>query len=476
MYIAHRIKILLVLAFIITALCGCEKIDLDALNEGNSALGSTDNTEVKVATRSTSPLSFPLYLYAFKDDGTLLTKQTFESEEEDMVIMVPKNTECRIVALSANRTSYQWDESPKLSSTISFGSPQLPDGVPDDAVAIAQGFTTGLAMQMGSANLLTKTDNANVTIQQNYQVASINITLQNLPEDCPSAFVSIANSAKGITFGGQTIDTQTARIPLNKKEGKWQSGVVYIMPTVGSQTTFTIAYDNTDGEQYASVNYLAPLKQGTPYSLNGILSNGNISVSGSVSPAAWGNPVNLDFSFSPDITTTITADGDSPDSSNDVFEVEQIPEALSVWDGHIVISSTEKDNNTAELMLMSLTDYSGLTSAFNTTTPNAASDCAQNYTEYNIESWRIPTSDEAMILRETYLTYTDSFDSLIESTDADAIVLTDDKGTNLRYLCDNAEKTFSFKAGSSYNSIKQGGATVKNYRLRLVKTITVKKQ
>ena len=81
-----------------------------------------------------------------------------------------------------------------------------------------------------------------------------------------------------------------------------------------------------------------------------------------------------------------------------------------------------------------------------------------------------------MILRETYLTYTDSFDSLIESTDADAIVLTDDKGTNLRYLCDNAEKTFSFKAGSSYNSIKQGGATVKNYRLRLVKTITVKKQ
>ena len=130
----------------------------------------------------------------------------------------------------------------------------------------------------------------------------------------------------------------------------------------------------------------------------------------------------------------------------------------------------------AELMLMSLTDYSGLTSAFNTTTPNAASDCAQNYTEYNIGSWRIPTSDEAMILRETYLTYTDSFDSLIESTDADAIVLTDDKGTNLRYLCDNAEKTFSFKAGSSYNSIKQGGATVKNYRLRLVKTITVKKQ
>ena len=93
MYIAHRIKILLVLAFIITALCGCEKIDLDALNEGNSELGSTDNTEVKVATRSTSPLSFPLYLYAFKDDGTLLTKQTFESEEEDMVIMVPKNTE-----------------------------------------------------------------------------------------------------------------------------------------------------------------------------------------------------------------------------------------------------------------------------------------------------------------------------------------------------------------------------------------------
>ena len=79
-------------------------------------------------------------------------------------------------------------------------------------------------------------------------------------------------------------------------------------------------------------------------------------------------------------------------------------------------------------------------------------------------------------MRAAYVGKPDEFDIVIEESMAAPFVLTDDKGNNVSYLCENAEKTYSMKSGSSYNSIKDAGATVKTYRLRLVRMLRMRKK
>lgn len=63
----------------------------------------------------------------------------------------------------------------------------------------------------------------------------------------------------------------------------------------------------------------------------------------------------------------------------------------------------------------------------------------------------------------------DLFDQALTNAQADPIVLTDAKGNNLRYLCSEAQKTYSFKN----STISNAGATIKTYHLRLVRTVKV---
>ena len=64
-----------------------------------------------------------------------------------------------------------------------------------------------------------------------------------------------------------------------------------------------------------------------------------------------------------------------------------------------------------------------------------------------------------------------SLNTVITSVGGDEIMLVDEKGTNIRYLCSDALRTYSFKPGGSYNPTKDAGATASNYHLRLVSTV-----
>lgn len=54
------------------------------------------------------------------------------------------------------------------------------------------------------------------------------------------------------------------------------------------------------------------------------------------------------------------------------------------------------------------------------------------------------------------------------------LMTVDEKGNNVRYLCSDATETYSLKSGASYNGIKEAGASVTNYHLRLVSEVVMK--
>lgn len=478
MSIIHRItSILLFLVMFCTT--SCVKYTEEDFNKSSSASGPRSTVRVLTRADGGESLSYPIHVCGFSEDGTLIAQQQLMSPDEPLQLLLPQAQACHLIAISAGESIYQLPDNISLPALITMQDPVLEADASDFAKRIAQGFVTGTPLQIGSADVFPQSDNATVSIQLHYQVASLSVTLQDLPEACTSVYLSVASPYSALSLQGLGNGSQTARIPLSPSAGKigeWSTSAVYLFPTQDN-TTFTIAYNDAEGEQYSSVSYLAPLRAGTPYQLQGTYSDNAMKITGSITPSSWTDSVVLDFSFNPSSTTTITEENHESTPSDTILQ------PLSLWNGHLVVGYLDADGNPTSsfnpqpsslnshqpMLLLSLADQDKLTSAFNESTPTAAQDFATSYSEGDLtDGWRIPTEAEARYLSKLYREDPDDFDQTLSEAQADPIVLTDDKGNNLRYLCENAEKTYSYKG----STVTKAGATVKNYHLRLVRTIT----
>lgn len=460
----------------------CGHVDFSEIAKGDS---SETLSSVRILTRGASSEIYPLRIYAFAEDGVLKESQTIYSSADPIRLMLPTGTDMRIVAMVADELTYTIPENPTSSSLLTSKVPQQQEDTPAMIKELAKGYVVSHPLQMGVADICPTASNATVSLQMYYQMASLNISLSGLPEECTMAYVNISSSADAISMTGELAGSQKVCIPLQYDaiNNSWSTGEVFIFPTIGTQTNFTIVYNDSHSEYFAVVSYMSPLIAGTPYKLHGTLSTeGSLAVSGSVSQSQWGEPVDMFFNFSPDKSTVVSPNGDSSSDESETYPtytVDSIPTALSLWEGHIVVDVALDEvspSTSATLLLLSLEDYSNVTSAYNLETPTQATGLAAEYTEYDLGSWSIPTEEEARCLRNAYLNDTAFFANLLSQANASPIFITDNKGNNIRYLCNEAQKTYSFKYGSSYNSIKEAGAKVDSYHLRLIKTIRVKTQ
>lgn len=470
MTILHRILCMLSFFVAFFAISSCQSISFEDLE---SEASSESLSSVRVLTRAadTDALCYPLHVYGFSTDGKLVAHKQLHSSDESLTLSLPQGQACHLVALSAAADQYQLPSSPQLSSLIMMSVPRT--GSP-----LAKGFTTDCPLQLGSADIIPQTGNATVSIQLHYQVASLDVLFKGLPEACTSVHLSVSSSYAGLSLGGNGSGSQTACIPLTPSTtnpGEWSASSIYLFPTQGN-TTFTIAYNDAQGEQISSVTYQAPLTPGTPYQLRGTYSDNTFQVSGSISPSTWNSAQVIDFTFQPSSSGTV--DADTSDSSGGTVSPDGLPQPLSQWSGHFVVGYLDAEGNPVEtslasssnLLLLSIADWSDLTSALNESNPTLANDIADTYSENDLTNgWRIPTEAEARYLSKLYRDNPDSFDQALLNADADPIALTDSKGNNLRYLCQDALKTYSFKA----STITNAGATVKTYHLRLVRTIPI---
>lgn len=205
---------------------------------------------------------------------------------------------------------------------------------------------------------------------------------------------------------------------------------------------------------------------------------------------------------------------DSPTSNDhtpppsEAITVATLPTPCSIWRAHVValvtpIEDTSR-NSEALVTLISLYDWPNLPSALNEASPTLATTIAQGYQEYDLANWRIPTAAEAKALKAAYppaqskgpvlrdsasesssssgpvlgdspsrSPSTPSFESLnalLLALEASELHLTDGT-TNVRYLCEDATRTFSFAPSTT---ISTAGTKATNYRLRLVKTLRLK--
>ena len=466
-----RLRHPILLACSLAALCmSCESYDFS-----EEAVEKLPMTTVRILTRAATPEddTYPLDIFAFAPDGSLRTSQRVESASGKVSLQLPQGEASRVVAVTADGETYSVPSSPSLTDRIELKAPQVPEDFSSGTICIAKDYAASHPLQMAQADLTPTSSSATLNLQMYYQMASLQFTLSGLPSTCSSVYVSVGSTYEGVSFGGDLSGKQNPVIPLVREAGgdRWTSGKVYVFPSSGNQTSFTINYDQDGEGMYAQVTYQKPLLAGTPYVLEGTLQEEQFLVTGDVTPAQWGTPESLSFTFSPDVVTLIGGNSDTPEQS-----VGDIPAAHTLWEGHFVAAVTPLDETTADLLLLSVADFGGMTSALHATTPYMASEAAQNYREAALASWRIPTEDEARLLREQYLLAPAHWNDVLASAEGDTIVLTDEKGGNVRYLCQDGQRTYSYKPGSSYNAVKDAGASVKDYHLRLVTTVRVREK
>jgi len=438
--------------------------------------GPDDRVQLTVKTRSANgeAVSTPVHVYAFNTTtGSLAARQTVATASEALSLALPQNQPYRIVAVACDENSYVLPDSPTLSSLVQLRQQQG---------GASAGHTSASPLQMGFADIQPTTDNATLHILLNYQVASLHIDLNGLPDDCSAASVAVSSTASGVSFATQTEGQQMANIPCTLSEGTWTTGQVYLFPTTGQQTVFTISF-TIDGTSYSSAaTYNGTLNAGTPYYIKGSYDDQQIQVEGSIGFGSWGTPVNLTFDFGIDFSTSIVGEGGSPDTPSDpnATVVSAIPAPASLWQQHIVAAVLDSNGQPtadpstlaeATLLLLSRSDWAGMTSALNTTKLTTAFYLAEQYNEYGLTGWTIPDSAQCRALTTAYTSYRAALVGLLNSEEADPIVV-DDGENFVRYLCEEAKKTFRFDA----NSYLDAGAKPSNYHLRLVYPKKVKVQ
>ena len=450
-------------------IASCTKMDFSEYEDTGADKKTSD---VKIITRGANgdELTYPLHVYAFAESGALQTQQTLNTPDEDIRLSLPTKENYRIVVLSADEDAYDIPASPTLSSVITMKEPLVDDDIPEFIQSIVHGYTIDNALQMGHADIIPSDTKTSITIQLYYQVASLNVTLNNLPSVCNAAYITISEIASGIQMNGKGGSAQTARIPLRKNnDNSFTSGETFLFPGSSDKTKLTLTYNDEKGEQNASAT-MSALRAGTPYNLTGTYTDGSLSFSGSVSPSQWAEAVNIDFTFH-NGENIVIPEGDEPEGGDDDPEdVDDIPTAPCLWNNHIVVDvQVASDKQTATLLLVSLAEWSGLTSALNEANPTKAFSYASQYEEFGLGGWSIPTTDEAKILYRQYNNNVDVFEDLYDAADADEFVLSDAKDDKVRYLCAEATKTYSF-----YNSTIYKAGTAKNtYHLRLVRSVQI---
>lgn len=206
----HPVHTLLCLIPLALTLASCEKVEVV-----DEAPADGETTTVRILARAATPSDdlYPLRLYAFTNDGTLCSSQTVTAADEKISLSIPQGVETRVVAVTADETTYTIPASPSIDGVITPNAPQLPSDAPDFARTMARGYVTSHPLQAALADLSPSSPTAALSMQLHYQMASVRFTLSGLPASCGKAYVRVASPYEALVLSGELTGSQKSVVP-----------------------------------------------------------------------------------------------------------------------------------------------------------------------------------------------------------------------------------------------------------------------
>ena len=417
---------------------------------------SAEGRMVTITTRSATAaeIEYPITLYAFRNsDGRLVNSVTANSSS-DFQMLLPEGG-YKIVAM-AGTSGLTLPTNPSLTTIIP---------IPSDGLISSP-------LQIGRVDVSVNNVATNVDINMAYQVAKVNLTLHDVPENTSSVSVSFSTMHENLTFNGSLSGLRTTVINLEKQsDGTWSAPVTYMLPGESTQLTLSISMiDETSTNTYG-YTHTTNLKAGTPYELVGSY-KGEFIVSGTITSVGWAPTESIDFKFGPGAEEDNTGSGDTGGSddnggagnegegdeganSDGIYMVDEIPDYETIWDGHFVVSNKKNDDDTYNLFLMSIKEYQ-------IKKTEAANICA-SYVENGMSEWYIPTTEELNKILSQVVAEVSKTNNTLSTIEGDMV------SSDNKYLCDSGDKYSMVGMSSTFLPTNP----TDTYSLRLVKTVKV---
>ena len=432
----------LMLAILCGTIVSCQQIaeDDDWFSEGEEK-----SLKVKVRSAGEAELEYPLYLYAFAESGKLAASQVISDDEEDMSLTLSKG-DFHVVAIAGTSDSYQLPENPEL----------------DDVVTMVGSKGAETPLMVGRANVeIGSSSTATAQITLSYVVAALNVELKEVPSNVSAVQLSLSPLYSNLSMGGDYGgESQKVKVDCSEDaDGSWSAETVYIFPGVGEKTIFSIHFKMNNGSE---VTYGYTF-QGTPeanhlFNVTGTYAGGVI-VGGSFDVDDWEGSIDVEFNFGANVVPDDEEDDDKENEVEDDEDVDLtgVPEVGTIWNDMIVADMGEADEEGVELLLMSLDEWDA--------TISQADDVPDGYSVNGVSGWRLPTHEEATLLRARF-----SGDNRLELNELIA------EYNEQLYGLDGEERYLCTKNGVYYSFRFAGGTTIskagekRSYYVRLVKS------
>ena len=406
--------------------------------------------KVKVRSADNVEIAYPLYLYAFNKNGKLAASQTINEEGNDMALSLTEG-DFQVVAVSGISDDYQLPENPTL----------------DDAIILSNSEGADTPLMVGRADIaVSRSEGTSAEIALTYVVAQLNVMLKNVPTDVSTVELSISPLHSSLTMSGEYGgDTQKIKASCTLGEdGVWTAQPTYIFPGSGKETTFSVYFKKEDGTELTyGYTYNGIPEANHPFNITGSFAEG-IIVGGSFEINGWEEAINVEFTFG----ANVVPDDDEEEKEEEKEEEEEekedvqidmtnVPEIGTIWNDMLVADIGEADETGVDLLLMSLDEWEATTSE--------VTDILDGYSVNGISEWRLPTHDEAAVLRARFSGDNRwELNDLIEEYDSSLYGLDGEE----RYLCTKNGLYYSFKFVIGTRTTEAGEK--KSYYVRLVKT------
>ena len=428
---------------------------------------NTPTNKLHISTRSNTDLSYPLALYAFDSESESITARAILENQGDIPQLELPRGSYHIVALAGSE-----------DCTIP-NNPTL-----KDAISLPDINLTAQPIQMGSASI-NVTQDADVNITLYNQVAGINLSLADIPAEVTAVSVTLSLLHNKLGFNGTMTGNSSATVELTKTEGLWVAAPFFTLPSSGDKLTLSITTTSPAGKQTYGYTHNRPLLANTPYTLIGSFEAG-FTINGIIELAGWNAPEEIIFTFGNDEVeeddepnnyedenknNDNTGNEDEGENEDGSITVAAIPEAGQIWNGHFVAAVVDATESNAELLLLSATEWTNVTSSLHAETPSMATDLISAYSEGELTDWSIPTQDEAVKLIQSIGTSKlTAANATLKSNNMSIISTGEDAAGNpTRYLCDDAGYAFTWEQLSKASRC----GTSRTYNLRAVKRIKV---
>ena len=274
-------SILLTSCFFLLCACGEYKLE----SEENETV-QDEQTEARytlqlnVTSRNNAKINYPLSLFLFDDENNCVVRETIPTEESEFSSSISKGKYTLILLSGLNENDHSYPL----------------EIIPDSYISLKTDNCSEEPLQIGKASV-NLTQSTRITVILSYAVASLNFTLNGIPQDVTATEVKISPVSSAVSFNGDyKNDKQQCVIPCRKEGSQWVSDATYVFPNESSQTHLSINLQSSQGNEAYGYTYQATLKAGYPYHFTGNY-KGGVTLDGEFQAEGWQPEIDCEFGF-----------------------------------------------------------------------------------------------------------------------------------------------------------------------------------